>query len=361
MSGAGVSEPQFCFSNAVTGTGVDSGLGYNTSGGYPYLATNGSYQQFWTTGYTGILGAIRSYSESISNPSYSWQNDANTGMFRDANIAGSIRFATDAVLAGFFDRQQNFYVPNGGIYSPYGDFTNVQVRNDLTVADEVYGAGWNGSLEVPTKNALYDKIQTIGAGSGVTFAETESGGGIWTSATQLNVDSAYFYVSASGGDAVPILSRNMAPFIHLTKTVAAQQNIGGAAGTETFISWDETKHKNSTFTHSTTSTNTRITVNETARYSITYGIFAQNGGANRTTYTSYMRLDGTTYEVRGKARSYSRGSGVLGASIGLNVSTELNLTAGQYVEVAVYLQAADGSYTTNTEDATCQFIMRKIS
>jgi len=31
---------------------------------------------------------------------------------------------------------------------------------DLTVLDEVYGVGWNGSQEVPTKNAVYDKIQT---------------------------------------------------------------------------------------------------------------------------------------------------------------------------------------------------------
>jgi hypothetical protein len=33
---------------------------------------------------------------------------------------------------------------------------------DLEVADEAYGVGWNGSLEVPTKNAIYDKIQTLG-------------------------------------------------------------------------------------------------------------------------------------------------------------------------------------------------------
>src|SRR3990167_9002560 len=35
---------------------------------------------------------------------------------------------------------------------------------DIAVPDEVYGAGWNGSLEVPTKNAVYDKIETIGGG-----------------------------------------------------------------------------------------------------------------------------------------------------------------------------------------------------
>ncbi len=32
---------------------------------------------------------------------------------------------------------------------------------DVTVPDEAYGVSWNGSLEVPTKNALYDKIETL--------------------------------------------------------------------------------------------------------------------------------------------------------------------------------------------------------
>lgn len=41
----------------------------------------------------------------------------------------------------------------------------------LVVADEAYGAGWNGSNEVPTKNALYDKIETISGGSGLTHPQ----------------------------------------------------------------------------------------------------------------------------------------------------------------------------------------------
>lgn len=39
------------------------------------------------------------------------------------------------------------------------------LNGDLIVTDEAYGAGWDGSLEVPTKNAVYDKIQTISGGS----------------------------------------------------------------------------------------------------------------------------------------------------------------------------------------------------
>ena len=40
---------------------------------------------------------------------------------------------------------------------------------DVTVPDEAYGAGWNGSLEVPTKNAVYDKIETLSTPTVTTF------------------------------------------------------------------------------------------------------------------------------------------------------------------------------------------------
>lgn len=35
---------------------------------------------------------------------------------------------------------------------------------DVLVTDEAYGSGWDTSLEVPTKNAVYDKIETLGGG-----------------------------------------------------------------------------------------------------------------------------------------------------------------------------------------------------
>lgn len=40
---------------------------------------------------------------------------------------------------------------------------------DISVPDEAYGAGWNGSLEVPTKNAVYDKIEALGGGGAPTM------------------------------------------------------------------------------------------------------------------------------------------------------------------------------------------------
>jgi hypothetical protein len=52
----------------------------------------------------------------------------------------------------------------------YNKTTNVLTAGDVQVTDDAYGAGWNGSLEVPTKNALYDKIETL---SGLTSDESD--------------------------------------------------------------------------------------------------------------------------------------------------------------------------------------------
>jgi phospholipase/lecithinase/hemolysin len=46
--------------------------------------------------------------------------------------------------------------------------TGVQVAGSATVADEAYGGAWDGSLQVPTKNAVYDKIQSLGGGANDT-------------------------------------------------------------------------------------------------------------------------------------------------------------------------------------------------
>lgn len=53
----------------------------------------------------------------------------------------------------------NLVTLTDGIRTGTGAFSG-----DVTVPDEVYGIAWNGSLEVPTKNALYDKIESIAGG-----------------------------------------------------------------------------------------------------------------------------------------------------------------------------------------------------
>ena len=51
-----------------------------------------------------------------------------------------------------------------------GTATSIITAGNVIVNDEVYGAGWNGSNEVPTKNAVYDEIESIVlAGGGNTI------------------------------------------------------------------------------------------------------------------------------------------------------------------------------------------------
>lgn len=46
---------------------------------------------------------------------------------------------------------------------------------DQSVPDEVYGPSWNGSMEIPTKNALYDKIETVAGVTVTPYQETPAG------------------------------------------------------------------------------------------------------------------------------------------------------------------------------------------
>lgn len=95
-----------------------------------------------------------------------------------ANIKATIKAYYDAVSSTLTNKsislgsntvtttvaQLNTAITDGNIIPEAGGtFTG-----DISVPDEAYGAGWNGSLEVPTKNALYAKIETIGGGGGGT-------------------------------------------------------------------------------------------------------------------------------------------------------------------------------------------------
>lgn len=68
------------------------------------------------------------------------------------------------------------------------------MTGDLNVPDEAYGAPWDGSTEVPTKNALYDKIQSLSAmavGTEATILALTPTSGL----TAYGTDTQFFYVA----------------------------------------------------------------------------------------------------------------------------------------------------------------------
>lgn len=73
-------------------------------------------------------------------------------------------------------------IPSLAGYVPYTGATgDVDLgSNDLSVDDEAYGAGWNGSLEVPTKNAVYDKINSLSVTRAISIILYDGGNDLTT-------------------------------------------------------------------------------------------------------------------------------------------------------------------------------------
>lgn len=97
-----------------------------------------------------------------------------------ADIADSTnkRYVTDADLVDIGnlsgvntgDQDISGKANDADVVHDTGDETIAGIKtfsSDPIIPDEVYGVGWNGSLEPPTKNAVYDKIETLGGGGGV--------------------------------------------------------------------------------------------------------------------------------------------------------------------------------------------------
>jgi len=138
------------------------------------------------------------------------------------------------------------------------------------------------------------------------------------------------------------------------------QDLGGANGAVKYVTWAGTQLTVDTgFTHSTGTNPSRITVDDTGRYSVKCNISIAQGGGSRTTWMSGLRINGSTDNFLGRQRNYSRGSAFGDASLGLN--TELDLTAGDYIEVSTTIDDTDATYVSNAIASESEFIMRKIS
>ncbi len=144
---------------------------------------------------------------------------------------------------------------------------------------------------------------------------------------------------------------------HGTKSLSTD-NCGGANGTTQTIRWDVEAEKDTGFTHSTSTNSERITVSTTGRYQVLATVSCQQGGSARTTLRADIIVNGSTAYPQCSARNYSRGSSY--GDLSMNIATEIDLTAGQYIEIQTTVDDTDGVYTLNTIAAQCQIIMTKL-
>lgn len=145
--------------------------------------------------------------------------------------------------------------------------------------------------------------------------------------------------------------------IHLTKA-SATEDIGGVATTATRIAWDEEAVKQPGFVHSTTSLNSRVTVENAGRYMLKANVVAVNGATAAVQMRMYPKVNGSTNVTEGTTYDYAIGSGW---RVNLNVNTELDLEAGDYIEIETYVVLTSGDQAVVTSATECELIVRRIA
>jgi len=156
---------------------TDLGLtGTNSGDQTTIVGITGTKAQFDTAVTDGnflYVGDITQYTDELAQDAIGAMIDTTleyvdaTPLLRRAALTGHITASAGSnttALGSFTLAQLNTAVSDANIIPEAGGtFTG-----DISVPDEVYGVGWNGSVEVPTKNAIYDKIETL-TGGGVTL------------------------------------------------------------------------------------------------------------------------------------------------------------------------------------------------
>lgn len=156
------------FSGADFGSGIGGFnlSGSNGSGGYTDLIAAGPGQVTLgqPTGGTSII-----FYSPLGYQNYIYGADIGANEF-PLTLQPPISFGLPSIVmldeGSGTNNMQLMFEAAGSTGTLNWDGAAFTFANDANVPDEAYGSGWNGSLEIPTKNALYDKIETISGGGG---------------------------------------------------------------------------------------------------------------------------------------------------------------------------------------------------
>jgi len=197
----------------VTGIDVSGNLEYDTPAGGGVESVTGD-----GVNNTDPLNPVISYptpGDIGAEPAlgYTPENVANKSTDVDADKTSNIKYPS---VKAVYDWAVGLFVALTGNQTISGVKT---FSSDPIIPDEAYGVGWDGSLEPPTKNAVYDKIQTMGGiGDGWT-ADANT----WTF---KNRTQAYTNDPAAG-NSITLNMTNTADFI-----VGADVKVSSSAGSE---------------------------------------------------------------------------------------------------------------------------------
>jgi hypothetical protein len=154
---------------SITGTVL------NAAGGSGSPAGADTQIQYNNAGAFGASSAL-TFDDTLATPIL-WVGNATTSesvsLFLDADLDAyaEVTYLSNGIKRWSFGRDtdsfngQDFYIYNWSLSTyPIRIDRGTDVVTfiaDPVIPDEAYGAGWDGVFEPPTKNAVYDKIQTL--------------------------------------------------------------------------------------------------------------------------------------------------------------------------------------------------------